>query len=467
MSQFIPRFQLKEPMSTEKTVIRLRLGYDYKDFTWELNDSLNRKLKIYPELWDSKNQYPLPKTKIPKKFRNETYNLQVIGETINKVKVAINDIINESALNEIKINNSYLKQELLSKLGLISRQRNVLVCEFCADIIGEMETGLLKTEKETVYSEGTIKQFKVLNSFLKAFRPQARFNDIDEAWYRDFVRFCQNHKMVKKDKQMVLIKEGSENSTVGSKIKKLKSLMEFASSKGKSTNRNHIETWFKILKNDYEVSKTDLYLSEKEIKKIYNFIPQENVIVRGQVVFCKTLEKAKDLFLIGCYTGLRVSDYNSSLSKENFKTTDKGTPIVQKMSKKTRTPVSIPIYWNELIEIAEKYNYEFPKMSDQKINDYIKVICKSIDGFDEKKIYFDGKAGNVKQQTMEKWELITTHTGRRSASTNLALNGLSEGEVAKFTGHKTDSMVAKYNKASTHQTADMLYAKLKNNNNEK
>ena len=99
MAKYDTLFQLKSPKSTEKTIIRLRIRLDGVGFVWELNDSLNRRLKIYPALWDSKSQYPIPKSKIPKKFQNETHNLRVIEQTIDKVKVVVNQIINDSALN--------------------------------------------------------------------------------------------------------------------------------------------------------------------------------------------------------------------------------------------------------------------------------------------------------------------------------------------------------------------------------
>lgn len=68
---------------------------------------------------------------------------------------------------------------------------------------------------------------------------------------------------------------------------------------------------------------------------------------------------------MGCYTGLRVSDY-TRLQKENFKTTEKGARVVDILTKKTGKAISLPILYPELEEIAQKYNYVFPKVSNQK-----------------------------------------------------------------------------------------------------
>ena len=464
MAKYDPHFQLKEPNSTEKTDIRLRLGFDYIDFTSYVKDSLNRIQKIYPVLWDFENQQPIPKGKIPKKYQIETFNLQTIQTTIDNVKLVVNQIIYESTINKIKITKKYLTQEIEIRLGLQKRKKGITVYKFCLQIVAEMEKGTWKTEKGTVYEKGSIKQFKALGVFLQYFKPDTQFSEIDDVWHSDFVSFCQNKQVIKDSEGIIVFeKKECENSTAGNKIKKLKQLMDFAIEKKVSTNKNHRE--FKALKNEYEKSKTDVYLSEKEIKLIYDYIPQNDVIIKGEKVNKITLDKAKDLFLIGCYTGLRVSDYNSRLTKDNFKYTDKGNPILVKITRKTKSPISIPIYWKELFHIAEKYDYVFPKMTDQRINTYIKEVCKSI-GLNEIVEYHTGKGGKTTLQKNEKWELITTHTGRRSASTNLAIKGLTEGQVANFTGHKTNSMVAKYNKASTSEKADMILEILKKIDNE-
>lgn len=466
MGKYDARFQLKTPKSKDKSVIRLRMSFDYIDFTWELNDSLNRKLKIYPELWDTDNQYPIPKSKIPKKFQEETYNLQIIQERIDKVKVIISQIINEAALNEIKITNNYLKHELLIRLGLAQKPKEITVYNFCYQVIEDMAKGTLLIEKTNKrYETDTIKQYKVLATLFEAKYPNLLFSEIDKIWYNNFKLFLldnQEFNYKSKDGEDKLFsKQALRNGAIGNYIKNLKTVMKIAYNRGISNNLEYKADWF-IKPPATPSGKTDIFLTEKEIKKIYEFTPYENVKDKsGKLIGRKTLEKAKDLFLLGCYTGLRVSDYNNILNRTNFMVSEKGTNILAKSTQKTGEKVYIPIFWNELIQIAEKYNYEFPKMSDQKINDYIKLVCREVEGFNTTSTFYD-IIGGVKQLIKhEKWELITTHTGRRSASTNLSLRGLSETEIAKFTGHKSNSMVARYNKTSNMQTADMLMEKLK------
>ena len=84
-----------------------------------------------------------------------------------------------------------------------------------------------------------------------------------------------------------------------------------------------------------------------------------------------------DVFLIGCYTCQRVSNYNN-LNEDHFETTRKGTRIIRLIQQKTKTEVTIPILNDNLIALLEKYNYNTPKANEQVLNRYIKNILKDL-----------------------------------------------------------------------------------------
>ena len=88
-------------------------------------------------------------------------------------------------------------------------------------------------------------------------------------------------------------------------------------------------------------------------------------------------ETVRDVFLVGCYTCQRFSDY-SRLERENFTTTAKGTRIVRIVQEKTGNSVVIPILNDNLLHIAEKYDYEIPQVNDVVLNRYIKQILKEL-----------------------------------------------------------------------------------------
>ena len=73
--------------------------------------------------------------------------------------------------------------------------------------------------------------------------------------------------------------------------------------------------------------------------------------------------------------------------------------------------------------------------------------------------------GKIKTVTKEKWELICSHTARRSAATNLYLTGrMKTLEIMRLTGHKTEQNFFRYIRLTSDDTArsisgDMFFRK--------
>ena len=103
----------------------------------------------------------------------------------------------------------------------------------------------------------------------------------------------------------------------------------------------------------------NIYLTESELKKIYELDLSEN----------KVLEVTRDVFLCGCYTAQRFSDY-SRVKKSDIRTIE-GIKVIDLVQQKTGERVVIPIR-HELDIILKRYDYTLPKTFEQKINDRIK-----------------------------------------------------------------------------------------------
>jgi integrase len=160
------------------------------------------------------------------------------------------------------------------------------------------------------------------------------------------------------------------------------------------------------------------------------------------------LAKARDLFLIGCWTGLRVSDY-TELTKANI-----WGGFIHVRQTKTKDPVTIPIH-PVTQAILEKYDFNLPKISQQKLNDYIKKVGEAA-GIDELTSTTFTKAGIKQTTTKPKCEWVTTHTGRRSFATNLYLSGFPSLHIMKITGHRTERAFMKYIRVTNEQSAEKL-----------
>ena len=187
-------------------------------------------------------------------------------------------------------------------------------------------------------------------------------------------------------------------------------------------------------------------------------------------------EQVRDIFLVGCYTCQRVSDY-TNISPESFTTTAKGTPIIRLIQQKTRTEVKIPIMNPNLQAICEKYNYKLPSVIDVIINRYIKEILTDLSAtVTSLAIKIPTKLtmkqrNNVKQGKMDfemndkgealviRAQRVTTHTARRSGITNMYLSHkFTIVQMMHVSGHKTQKTFMDYIKLSSDEIADEIDA---------
>ncbi len=106
--------------------------------------------------------------------------------------------------------------------------------------------------------------------------------------------------------------------------------------------------------------------------------------------------------------------------------------------------------------ILEKYDYQLPRIpSNQKFNDYIKKVAE-LAGINEQITTEITKGGFKVMGTTEKFNLVTSHTARRSFATNAFLNDVPSIAIMKITGHKTESAFMKYIKMSAKDNAKKM-----------
>lgn len=413
MAKLDSRFTLKRPNGDKPSEIRLRICYDNLEFVYHLVDPVTHKvLKISPKLWDKKNQLPIPKKKIHASSQQEKTNLLRIESLILKIKSACNEIINVAGVNNISITNELLKAKLEEKLGLTKKKKPLTVANFIPQIIEEMKKGKLLIEKsKKPYGKETIKQYVNLQKSIVYFDKQSQtettFDKINREWYDAYINFLYEditYIGTGTEEKPEYEREACSSNYAGNFIKNLKRVMAIAQQREVSQNEAY--------KADYFVKPSaptfGVFLSEEEIRKIYDLPLTGND---------KKYDKYRDMFLIGCYTGLRISDY-TKLKKEYFKVTDAGNQVIDIITQKTGKTISLPILYKELNTIIEKYNYEFPKVSAQKLNDNIKIIARMA-GITEKITFQSYKGGKAVKESVEKYNLISSHTGRRSVVTNL------------------------------------------------
>ena len=156
------------------------------------------------------------------------------------------------------------------------------------------------------------------------------------------------------------------------------------------------------------------------------------------------LENAKDWLIISCYTGQRISDFMRFTSE--MVRTENGNKLLEFTQKKTGKVMTVPLH-KKVLEVLNRRNGQFPhSISDQRYNDYIKEVCKKakikqpLKGKLQKNLEEDKKKPKkmrIVSGTYPKWELVSSHIGRRSFATNF-YGQIPTTYLMNVTGHTTE-----------------------------
>lgn len=228
-------------------------------------------------------------------------------------------------------------------------------------------------------------------------------------------------------------KEEFGTSSISKTIKFTKKMLQKAQIKGLRISPNYVN--FKYTKKEPEV--IEPYLNQKEIDEVWNWKAPTD-----------SMQKVKDLFLIGLHTGLRISDLMIIANKKPIIKDD----IMTVNNQKTGFKAVIP-----LDERIEPLIMRVRAISDQRFNEYIKVLAKALKWNEkiEGKLAKTDKFGKTRKVlgVYPKHELISSHVMRRSYSTNRYLEGDDLVEICASTGHKKTGMLLNYLKVSKQEHA--------------
>ena len=161
-------------------------------------------------------------------------------------------------------------------------------------------------------------------------------------------------------------------------------------------------------------------LTEEEVERIHNFVPRTSVE-----------RDVKRAFMIECLCGARSIDV-ANLTEDNIKD---GWLVY--VSQKTKTETSVPVH-----RLLRQYLSMRPyrkKYDRAVVCRTIKRICCKCGINSEVKLFTKGE-----WVTKMKWELVGSHTARRSFATQLALRGVPVATISKLMGHSDVRMTSKY-----------------------
>ena len=188
---------------------------------------------------------------------------------------------------------------------------------------------------------------------------------------------------------------------------------------------------------------------EEEVDVVYLTWEQIHSIYRKDLSEHPHLLYYRDDFVLGCFTGLRFSDF-SKLRKEDLK-----GDMLYKKQQKSNHWVVIPLKPIAQEILDKRFNNEIQDHSNAEYNRHIKTIAK-LAGLSET-IKFSHKKGNkLIIETRPKYEWITTHTCRRSFCTNEFLAGTPVELIMKISGHKSVKDFYKYIRISPEEAGQKI-----------
>jgi len=258
-----------------------------------------------------------------------------------------------------------------------------------------------------------ITQFKVTVGHLKSYPGPKDFDDITPAWVQRFKDHMEGR--------------GLKVNYISKQVRMIKQLMGEANDAGVTSNYAHKSSKFKVAGESVQ----SVYLTITELDKI------------KAVKLPPYLDNARNLFLIGCYTGLRYSDF-SALQPSSI-----SGGIITIRQRKTGEVVAIPVH--PVVSGILSSGIPHP-ITNQVLNRYVKIICEKAGVKDKIQVsYTRGK--KMVNESKYKYELVGTHTARRSFATNAYLSGVPAISIMKITGHRTDSAFMRYIKIDAEQNA--------------
>jgi integrase len=405
----------------DKANLILRLLYRYND-----NDFVfgaNTKFEVSKDYWNKQH-------KKKSKDIDITNKQTAVNNELNKIQNHILNAFNN--VNTDEVNKEWLQTQIDYYYNPPQETE-------------QLPTGLLKyfdyfiEAKKNEITKGTQKKYNVTKHLLERYQKtkstQIKIADVNDKFKIDFENYC--------------LKNNYALNTISKDLRTIKTVCNHARHNGISTSHQ----LDKIKTPQHKTEK--IYLTFEELQKI------ENIDKRRLNDSC---HNAKDWLIISCYTGQRISDFmrfDKSMIRYEKNKQGIAKPFIEFTQVKTGKQMTVALH-PKVIEILEARNNEFPKpISDAKYNLYIKQVCRiagitdivkgsrltdiSNEDKTEKKTKNKDEVKQFRKEVgmYKKWELVTSHIGRRSFATNF-YGTIPTTYLINVTGHSTEAMFLNY-----------------------
>ncbi len=378
------------------------------------------------------------KTNRPKQTNPEN---KILHTNLNKLETFIFDGLNSDLANNVLIDSNWLEAKITDCFNRVVRTDAGLLINHINYIIDNANTRKVKTNGgfKIGLSASTIKNYtlfkNIISEYQKTIKKQIQFIEITKPFVEKFTNWLVNTKKY-------------STNYAGKQLEILKTVCIDA-----EKNEIQVTPYSKTIQH-FRESEKDRYIQtlsfeELEQIKIVDFTDAEQLtafkkenpeLTKGISITNETLNNARNWILLGCEIGQRGGDL-LEITAENIRY--KGKSIyLDILQQKTNKGVTIGIIAPHVVDIVE--NHLPKKIQHQKLNDYIKVVCK-LAGIDTivKGTKLNTKTNRKELGMFSKYDLMASHCFRRSFATNY-YKKIPTPILINITGHSKESLFLTY-----------------------
>lgn len=368
--------------------------------------SFKTSIKIKPENWNKEKQNVKIQAKNSFQYNQMLHSLRNSITEFEKAILIENPHIPHNLL--IKI----IKDKIISFNDIKTNPTNQLKDFF--DLFDDFLIFQSNSGFKKPIRKSTLNVYKSLKAKLSDFQSYIQTNIELEKINNEFLNSYVNFLITKKN---------NSQNTVSKSVKLLKTFLKWSYEYG------HLKSSDFQKFSKAEVPTNIIVLTLDELESLEKL--ELNDI---------SLERVRDSFLFGCYTGQRFED----IVKFKFDSIHNNTWSL--VTSKTNDIISIPLI-DSALSLIEKYKSmgynSFPMISNQKTNKKLKTIAKMAEINQMTTII--KYLGNQRIETHHpKYEIITFHISRKTFITLSLIKGITVPIVQKISGHKDYKTMSKY-----------------------
>ncbi|MFW5536073.1 MAG: phage integrase SAM-like domain-containing protein [Segatella copri] len=331
-----------------------------------------------------------------------------------------------------------------------NKPKDILLRDYLTTYIDDLKTGVRTKQRHSIrVSDGYINNVEDLLKKIKGFevanKKRLRLDDVTMLFQRLFIKYLRDL--------------GLKPNTIATRLSAIRTIMQVAYLEKKTTNLDHQNPQFvpcreevdEIFLNPDQIDQMmKLDLSSKEVlqgyvKKYKLDEGREKPLPQFEWKFMKFIKETRDVFIVGCLTGQRHSDYSRINSDMIVTLNDK--QFIKLRQKKTKKEVYIPLD-NRVKEILDKYNGELPYICICTFRNHLHLLGEFLGWTEVAKFATYENTDNLRI-----CDMLTTHTARRSFATNAYAAGISIASIIAVTGHASERSFRTYMRLDVQEKA--------------